>query len=110
MIYFKRSTNAFFEELWWKCQSECCSMKNYQLPTSTFQLFHCNRRAQPFIHSTLESATMAAANGKAKEFYEDEKNLNKLCNFLRSAEGPAVREAVMMDKRVYYIKGKEMLC
>ena len=53
---------------------------------------------------------MAAANGKAKEFYEDEKNLNKLCNFLRSAEGPAVREAVMMDKRVYYIKGKEVLC
>ena len=51
---------------------------------------------------------MAAANGKAKEFYEDEKNLNKLCNFLRSAEGPAVREAVMMDKRVYYIKGKEI--
>ena len=42
----------------------------------------------------------------AKEFYEDQKNLNKLCNFLRSADGPAVREAVMMDKRVYYIKGE----
>lgn len=44
----------------------------------------------------------------AKEFYEDQKNLNKLCNFLRSADGPAVREAIMMDKRVYYIKGKVM--
>lgn len=44
----------------------------------------------------------------AKEFYEDQKNLNKLCNFLRSADGPAVREAIMMDKRVYYIKGEFM--
>ena len=46
----------------------------------------------------------------AKEFYEDQKNLNKLCNFLRSTDGPAVREAIMMDKRVYYIKGKLKLC
>ena len=54
----------------------------------------------------LASITMAPANGTTKAFYEDEKNLNKLCNFLRSSEGPAVREAVMMDKRVYYIKGR----
>jgi hypothetical protein len=46
----------------------------------------------------------------AKEFYEDQKNLNKLCNFLRSSDGPAVREAIMMDKRVYYIKGKKFMC
>jgi translocation protein SEC62 len=45
----------------------------------------------------------------AKEFYEDQKNLNKLCNFLRSADGPAVREAIMMDKRVYYIKGEKLV-
>lgn len=45
----------------------------------------------------------------AKEFYEDQKNLNKLCNFLRSSDGPAVREAVMMDKRVYYIKGEKLV-
>lgn len=87
-------------------------MKNYVTTSnfhfSTFSLQHEEHNRS--FHSTLESATMAAANGKAKEFYEDEKNLNKLCNFLRSAEGPAVREAVMMDKRVYYIKGKEMLC
>jgi hypothetical protein len=34
------------------------------------------------------------------EFYSDENNLKKLCNFLRSSEGPAVREAIEMDKRV----------
>ena len=39
-------------------------------------------------------------------FYEDEKNLKKLCDFLRSSEGPAVREAIEMDKRVYYLKGR----
>lgn len=38
-------------------------------------------------------------------FYEEEENLKKLCNFLRSAEGPAVREAIEMEKRVYYLKG-----
>ena len=42
----------------------------------------------------------------AKEFYEDEKQLMKLCDFLRSSEGPPVREAIEMDKRVYYIKGE----
>jgi len=49
---------------------------------------------------------MASGNGgSAKDFYEDEKHLMKLCDFLRSSEGPPVREAVEMDKRVYYIKG-----
>ena len=42
----------------------------------------------------------------AKDFYEDEKHLMKLCDFLRSSEGPPVREAIEMDKRVYYIKGE----
>ena len=51
-----------------------------------------------------------SANGKAAEaeeggFYDDIENLKKLCDFLRSKEGPAVREAVEMDKRVYYLKG-----
>ncbi len=41
----------------------------------------------------------------AKEFYDPDENLRKLCDFLRSSEGPAVREAIEMDKRVYYIKG-----
>jgi hypothetical protein len=41
-------------------------------------------------------------------FYEQEENLQLLCNFLRSKEGPAVREALLMDKRVLYMKGKQM--
>ena len=56
-----------------------------------------------------QTATMVDENGSsssgAKEFYEDEKQLMKLCDFLRSSEGPPVREAIEMDKRVYYIKG-----
>ena len=40
------------------------------------------------------------------EFYDDIENLKKLCDFLRSPDGPAVREAIEMDKRVYYLKGK----
>ena len=46
-----------------------------------------------------------SSNGVAQSFYEDEANLKKLCNFLRSNEGPPVREAVQMDQRVYYLKG-----
>lgn len=42
-------------------------------------------------------------------FYEDEKNLKKLCDFLRSSEGPPVREAIEMDKRVYYLKGEKLV-
>ncbi len=50
---------------------------------------------------------MAEADGKkeALSFYEEEVHLTKLCNFLRSNQGPPVREAVEMDKRVYYLKG-----
>lgn len=44
--------------------------------------------------------------GDATSFYEVEENLAKLCDFLRSNEGPTVREAIEMDKRVYYLKGK----
>lgn len=46
----------------------------------------------------------------AVSFYEDEKNLKKLCDFLRSSEGPPVREAIEMDKRVYYLKGMFPFC
>lgn len=56
---------------------------------------------------------MTASNGdggSVKDFYEDEKHLMKLCDFLRSSEGPPVREAVEMDKRVYYIKGAIIMC
>lgn len=42
-------------------------------------------------------------------FYDSIENLKKLCDFLRSPEGPAVREAVEMDKRVYYLKGEKLV-
>lgn len=42
-------------------------------------------------------------------FYEIEENLSKLCDFLRSGEGPSVREAMQMDKRVYYLKGEKLV-
>jgi len=60
---------------------------------------------------------MATRNGDVKKemnnderrFYEKEENLKKLCDFLRSNEGPPVREAVEMDKRVYYLKGEKLV-
>lgn len=42
---------------------------------------------------------------KQPTFYENDENLKKLCDFLRSNEGPPVREALLMEKRVHYIKG-----
>jgi len=48
-------------------------------------------------------------NGNSESFYENEINLRKLCNFLRSPEGPSVREAIEMDKRVYYLKGEKLV-
>mmetsp|Transcript_37294 Transcript_37294/g.57254 ORF Transcript_37294/g.57254 Transcript_37294/m.57254 type:complete len:330 (+) Transcript_37294:58-1047(+) len=56
----------------------------------------------------------AASNGKTAEggkvsFYEEEENLKTLCNFLRSREGPPVREAIEMEKRVYYLKGEKLV-
>lgn len=47
--------------------------------------------------------------GDATSFYEVEENLAKLCDFLRSNEGPTVREAIEMDKRVYYLKGEKLV-
>jgi len=52
---------------------------------------------------------MAPSTTDAASFYEDEKNLKLLCDFLRSSEGPAVREAIEMDKRVYYLKGEKLV-
>ena len=63
----------------------------------------------------MSSATTKSNNGKdeTKEeepsFYEDVENLKKLCDFLRSREGPAVREALLMEKRVHYLKGTSLL-
>lgn len=56
--------------------------------------------------TTQTKQTHASNMVDAKEYYEDQKHLMKLCDFLRSGDGPAVREAIEMDKRVYYIKGE----
>ena len=45
---------------------------------------------------------------KSLAFYQEPGNLKKLCDFLRSRQGPALREAVLMDQRVYYIKGMSL--
>lgn len=53
---------------------------------------------------------MATNGGEvSKTYYEEEDNLKKLCNFLRSSEGPPVREAIEMEKRVHYLKGERGL-
>lgn len=46
-----------------------------------------------------------ATKTDASSFYEDVENLKKLCNFLLTGEGPRVREALLMEKRVLYLKG-----
>lgn len=42
-------------------------------------------------------------------YYQDEENLKKLCNFLRTKHGPAIRESTLMEKRVYYLKGEKLI-
>lgn len=55
------------------------------------------------------NAKVADAEPVELTFYEEEKNLAKLCDYLRSNDGPSVREAVEMDKRVYYLKGEKLV-
>ena len=50
-------------------------------------------------------STTMATKTDAPSFYEDVENLKKLCNFLLTGEGPRVREALLMEKRVLYLKG-----
>ncbi|VEU37887.1 unnamed protein product [Pseudo-nitzschia multistriata] len=50
-----------------------------------------------------------ATNTEAPSFYEDVENLKKLCNFLHTSEGPRVREALLMEKRVTYLKGEKLV-
>jgi len=72
-------------------------------PIDRFLHFNCLLA----LHFYSLPSTMATSTTDASTpFYEDEKNLKALCNFLRSSDGPAVREAIEMDKRVYYLKGK----
>lgn len=59
--------------------------------------------------------TAAVGDDKKKSttvsFYEKEENLNKLCDFLRSKNGPPVREAIetKTEKRCYYLKGEKLV-
>lgn len=46
---------------------------------------------------------------KEPSFYDDEENQKKLCDFLRSREGPGIREALLMEKRVHYLKGEKLV-
>ncbi len=46
-----------------------------------------------------------ATKTDAPSFYADVENLKLLCNFLLTGEGPRVREALLMEKRVLYLKG-----
>ena len=46
-----------------------------------------------------------SSKADASTFYSDVENLKKLCNFLLTGEGPRVREALLMEKRVLYLKG-----
>jgi hypothetical protein len=52
-----------------------------------------------------ENGAAAAEDSKPPSFYDDEDHLKKLCDFLRTNEGPPVREALLMEKRVHYLKG-----
>lgn len=45
----------------------------------------------------------------AKFDVENTEHLQKLCNFLRTRDGPPVREALLMDKRVHYLKGEKLV-
>ncbi len=57
-----------------------------------------------FVKDNRITITMATKTD-APSFYEDVENLKKLCNFLLTGEGPRVREALLMEKRVLYLKG-----
>ena len=53
-----------------------------------------------------KNTTTTEEKDESSPFYEDVENLKKLCDFLRSKHGPAIREALLMEKRVHYLKGK----
>lgn len=62
--------------------------------------------------SSKENGQSPAATAQSDEsdlFYEDSENLKKLCNFLLSGEGPRVREALLLEKRVIYLKGRLLI-
>lgn len=52
---------------------------------------------------------MASATNGSGGFYEDVEHLKKLCDFLRGRQGPPIREALLMEKRVQYLKGEKLV-
>jgi hypothetical protein len=44
-----------------------------------------------------DNGTTAKAEEKPKSFYDDIENLKKLYDFLRSGQGPPIREALLME-------------
>eukprot|EP00529_Nitzschia_sp_RCC80_P029165 CAMPEP_0113496010 /NCGR_PEP_ID=MMETSP0014_2-20120614/29901_1 /TAXON_ID=2857 /ORGANISM="Nitzschia sp." /LENGTH=331 /DNA_ID=CAMNT_0000389919 /DNA_START=191 /DNA_END=1186 /DNA_ORIENTATION=- /assembly_acc=CAM_ASM_000159 len=57
----------------------------------------------------MASKTDGEDKATSSVFYEKEENLKLLCNFLRTGDGPPVREALLMEKRVYYLKGEKLV-
>lgn len=62
-------------------------------------------------HNTMATDDGAAAKAeeKPKSEYNEIENLKKLCDFLRSRQGPPIREALLMEKRVHYLKGRKYM-
>ena len=56
--------------------------------------------------TTTTTKDNGGGGGGGIAFYEDAENLKKLCDFLRGKHGPPVREALLMEKRVHYLKGR----
>lgn len=60
--------------------------------------------------SSTEKAKSESSTVSPTVFYEKHpEQLKKLCDFLRSRNGPPVREALLMEKRVHYLKGTPTL-
>ena len=78
-----------------------------KLPAATSYFLSTPPREQRITKLYPRSTNkMAAKAAEGASFYESEENIRKLCNFLRSRDGVAVREALLMEKRVHYLKGK----
>jgi hypothetical protein len=59
--------------------------------------------------TTHQKSSITMASDATPSFYEDIDNLKKLCDFLRGKHGPPVREALLIEKRVHYMKGEKLV-
>jgi hypothetical protein len=74
-----------------------------QLPQKTTIVNH--RESRHSIEDWIVEKQRETDHGE----HEDVEHLKKLCDFLRSRQGPPIREALLMDKRVHYLKGTSFL-